>query len=97
MLVAGLASYLWRKRAIGRSRRIGGIILILAPVFLQAVFATVAALPGIVQALNSLSPVSDITYFEAAWLFSLFWAPFWSFGALCGFMLRSIIERPLRW
>ena len=95
MLMAGLTAYVWRKRARERWRRPGGIIMVLAPIFVQAAFAIVAALPDVVPSLNAMSPLSQITYFEAAWLLSLFWAPFWICGAACGYMLRSMMERPL--
>jgi hypothetical protein len=95
-LIAGLASYAWRKRTTRWWRVFGGIFLILMPVYLLIAFAVVAAVPGAVSILNSRSPVSDVTYFEAAWILTLFWAQFWSFGALCGYMLHLFVERPPR-
>lgn len=96
MLIAGIVAYAWRQRAMGRRRLLGGIMLILAPICVQMVLAIVASLPGVVPWMNAMSPLSDITFFEAAWFFTFFWTPFWSFGALCGYMLRSVMERPLR-
>lgn len=100
MLIASRAAYLWRKRTIERRRRLGGIALILAPLYSLIAFAIAAEMTRIVHPLNPLSPALNTSnlepYLELACIVALLFTPFWLFGALCGYMLRSIMERPLR-
>lgn len=100
MLIASRVAFVWRKRMIARRRRLGGVIVILAPLFSFIAFTIAAAILNIVHPLSLRSPevnTSDIeTYLELASMLALFFTPFWSFGALCGYMLRSLIDRPLR-
>ncbi|RNJ63234.1 MAG: hypothetical protein EDM03_02075 [Porphyrobacter sp. IPPAS B-1204] len=74
-------------------------MLILAPLYSLIAFSIAAEMTSIVHPLNLLSPAlstSDLeAYLELACIVALLFTPFWSFGALCGYMLRSIMERPL--
>lgn len=100
MPIASHVTYVWRKRTITRRRRLGGVMLIVAPLYSLIAFAIAARLTNMVHPLNFLSPAlttSNLeTYLELACLVALLFTPFWSFGALCGYMLRSVMERPLR-
>jgi NADH:ubiquinone oxidoreductase subunit 6 (subunit J) len=95
-LLAGVIGYVWRKRTVRWWRVFGGIMLVLLPVYLFMAITVASSITSRAHVLHSLPPQSDITHFEAALLLSLFLGPFWSFGALCGYMLRSLTERPLQ-
>jgi hypothetical protein len=100
MLIASRVTYVWRKRTIARRRRLGGVMLILAPLYSFIAFTIAAGMSNIVYPLNLLPPAVNTgnleTYLELACMVALLFTPFWSFGALCGYMLRSLIDRPLR-
>lgn len=96
VMIAGVVAYVWRKRTIRWCRVFGGIMLVLLPVYFFIAVSIASSLTSRTNVLHSLPPQSDITYFEAGLFLSVFLGPFWSFGALCGYMLRSFIERPLR-
>jgi hypothetical protein len=95
-MIAGVVAYVWRKRTIRWWRVFGGIMLVLLPAYLFIAVSVASSLTSRTSVLHSLPPQSDVTYFEAGLFLTLFLGPFWSFGALCGYMLRSIMERPLR-
>jgi hypothetical protein len=95
-LLTGVVAYIWRKRTLRWWRVFGGITLVLLPIYSFFGISFAAELTSRTHVLHSLPPESDITYFEAALISIIFFGSFWSFGALCGIMVHSLIERPLR-
>ncbi|MBA4046269.1 MAG: hypothetical protein C0471_17910 [Erythrobacter sp.] len=92
---AALVGYFWRKKTQRWWRVFGGIFLVFLPIYVFMAITTASSVVSRSHVLHSLPPQSDITYFEAGLFLTFVWGPFWSFGALCGYMLRSLMDRPL--
>lgn len=94
MIAAGLLAYTWRKYSAGRLRMIGGLLVIGLPVLVFCGIATWSALADKSHVFHALPPEDGVSTFEALLVLTIGIAPFWSFGALCGYLLRSRVGRP---
>lgn len=94
MIIAGSLAYAWRTFIIGRARAISGLAVICLPVLVLVGVWIWSELTDKAHAFHALPPEEGLSIFEAALLMTIAIAPFWSFGALCGYLLRRPAKRP---
>jgi len=95
-LLGGIAGCFWHRTVSGRPRQFGAAMLILLPVWLVLAMMALSEFLAPTHWLNIWGPDgAKLTPLEAAMLLVMLWAPGWCFGFICGYMLRSVRQRPL--
>lgn len=94
MLAAGLLAFACRRCFAGRTRLIAGVAVIFLPALAFSGVWIWSELSDKTHVFHALPPEEGVSIFEAALLMTIAIAPFWSFGALCGYLLRWPAKRP---
>ena len=96
-VLGSLAGYFWHKSVRGRHRQYGAAMLILLPVWLILAMMVLSEWLPPTHWLNIWGPDgATLTPLEIAILLTALWAPGWILGFICGYMARSVRQRPLR-
>ncbi len=95
-MLGAVTGFFWH-RIMNRRRQVGAAMLVLLPVWLVLAMMGLSELLPPTHWLNIWGPDgTKLTPLEVAMLLTILWAPGWSLGVICGYMARSIRQRPLR-
>jgi hypothetical protein len=94
MFAAGLLAYACRRCFAGRIRVIGGLLVVCLPALAFTGVWVWSELADKTHAFHALPPEEGVSIFEFLLVLPIIVAPFWLFGAICGYLLRWPMKRP---
>lgn len=96
LIPGALAGFIWHKRTDEWWRQFGAVMLVLLPVYIILGLGLWQNAVGRDHFMWESPAGEYFSSFDIAFILTFTCAPGWSLGVLCGYMFRSIRQRPLR-